>query len=95
MLSTIPRLRAVYVPTNACACREVAQGGKLLQESGTLSAWCVCCRASQWASHFEITDINKNLKDGEAYTYDLEWSPDSVKPPIKQNVRGVPPAYIE
>ena len=52
-------------------------------------------RASQWASHFEITDVNKDLKAGEAYTYDLEWSPDAVKPPIKQNVRAVPPAYIE
>ena len=55
----------------------------------------MCCRASQWATHFEITDVNKNLKAGEAYTYDLEWSPDAVKPPIKQNVRAVPPAYIE
>ena len=53
------------------------------------------CRASQWASHFNITNINKDLKEGEAYTYDLEWSPDAVKPPIQQKVRGVPPAYIE
>ena len=53
------------------------------------------CRASQWASHFEITNVNRDLAPGEAYTYDLEWSPDAVKPPIRQRVRGVPPAYIE
>ena len=52
-------------------------------------------RASQWASHFNITNINKDLKEGEAYTYELEWSPDAIKPPIQQKVRGVPPAYIE
>jgi hypothetical protein len=52
-------------------------------------------RASQWASHFEIGNVNKDLAPGEAYTYDLEWSPDAIKPPIRQRVRGVPPAYIE
>ena len=60
-----------------------------------LSSCILRSRASQWASHFEITDVNKDLKAGEAYTYDLEWSPDAVKPPIKQKVRAVPPAYIE
>ena len=39
--------------------------------------------------------MNKNMGPGEAYTYDLEWSPDAIKPPIQQRVRGVPPAYIE
>lgn len=53
------------------------------------------CRASQWANHFEVTNINKDLGELEGYTYDLEWSPDAIKPPIKQKVRGVPPAYIE
>jgi hypothetical protein len=53
------------------------------------------CRASQWANHFEVTNINTDLGNAEGYTYDLEWSPDAIKPPIKQKVRGVPPAYIE
>lgn len=61
---------------------------------------CVRCspgarRASPWATHFEVTNVNKDLGPGEAYTYDLEWSPDAIKPPIQQRVRGVPPAYIE
>ncbi|CAL8465289.1 g4824 [Coccomyxa elongata] len=52
-------------------------------------------RASQWANHFEVTNLNKDKGPGDAYTYDLEWSPDAIKPPIHQKVKGVPPAYIE
>jgi hypothetical protein len=52
-------------------------------------------RASQWANHFEVTNLNKDKGPGDAYTYDLEWSPDAIKPPINQKVKGVPPAYIE
>ncbi|EIE23217.1 Rieske-domain-containing protein [Coccomyxa subellipsoidea C-169] len=51
--------------------------------------------ASQWANHFEVTNLNKDKGPGDAYTYDLEWSPDAIKPPINQKVKGVPPAYIE
>ena len=42
-----------------------------------------------------MTNVNADLAPGEAYSYDLEWSPDAIKPPIRQRVRGVPPAYIE
>lgn len=56
---------------------------------------CIVCRASQWANHFEVTNLNKDKGPGDAYTYDLEWSPDAIKPPIHQKVKGVPPAYIE
>lgn len=57
--------------------------------------WKCGCRASQWASHFEVTNVNKDKGPGDAYTYDLEWSPDAIKPPINQKVKGVPPVYIE
>ena len=56
---------------------------------------CILCRASQWANHFEVTNLNKEKGPQDAYTYDLEWSPDAIKPPIHQKVKGVPPAYIE
>lgn len=42
-----------------------------------------------------MTNLNKDKGPGDAYTYDLEWSPDAIKPPINQKVKGVPPAYIE
>ena len=82
-------------------CKERSHGevasskGQEHRRAEVLNSYILHSRASQWATHFEITDVNKHLKAGEAYTYDLEWSPDAVKPPIKQNVRAVPPAYIE
>jgi hypothetical protein len=42
-----------------------------------------------------VTNVNKDLKGADGYTYDLEWSPDAINPPIKQKVTLVPPSYIE
>ena len=52
-------------------------------------------RTSPWAAHFVVSNVNKDQDGPDGYTYDLEWSPDAINPPINQNVRGVPPTYIE
>ena len=52
-------------------------------------------RTSPWAAHFAVTNVNGALEGADGYTYDLEWSPDAINPPIRQRVRGVPPTYIE
>jgi len=52
-------------------------------------------RTSPWAAHFVVSNVNKELAGADGYTYDLEWSPDAINPPINQRVRGVPPTYIE
>lgn len=52
-------------------------------------------RTSPWAAHFAVTNVNGALEGRDGYTYDLEWSPDAINPPIRQRVRGVPPTYIE
>lgn len=59
-----------------------------------LDFW-VACRKSPWSSHFVISNVNKRLAGKDGYTYDLEWSPDFINPPIKQEVTMVPPTYIE
>ena len=53
------------------------------------------CRLQPWASHFKISNVNKDLKHKDRYTFDLEWSPDGINPPLTQNVIGVPPALVE
>ncbi len=52
-------------------------------------------RTSPWAAHFVVSNVTKELAGADGYTYDLEWSPDAINPPINQRVRGVPPTYIE
>ncbi|KAK9814221.1 hypothetical protein WJX72_002503 [[Myrmecia] bisecta] len=52
-------------------------------------------RTQPWASHFKVTNVNKELVRKDGYTFDLEWSPDGINPPIAQNVKCIPPSYIE
>eukprot|EP00884_Botryococcus_braunii_P002002 jgi/Botrbrau1/11802/Bobra.0224s0008.2 len=52
-------------------------------------------RASKWAAHFQVSNVNKGWDGEDGYTYDLEWSPDGINPPIKQKVTMMPPTYIE
>ena len=47
---------------------------------------------SPWANHFRITG---DRVSPEGFTYDLEWSPDAINPPIRQTVTFHPPSLIE
>ncbi|KAK9792055.1 hypothetical protein WJX73_008202 [Symbiochloris irregularis] len=51
-------------------------------------------RESKWATHFKIWDVNKRQTWPDGYTYELEWSPDGINPPIQQAVTCIAPSFI-
>ncbi|DBA75020.1 TPA: hypothetical protein ACH3X1_010361 [Trebouxia sp. C0004] len=52
-------------------------------------------RTSDWANHFKLSAVNRDLKQTDGYTYDLEWSPSGVNAPSLQHVSFTPPSLIE
>lgn len=52
-------------------------------------------RTSDWANHFKLSAVNRDLKQTDGYTYDLEWSPSGFKAPSLQHVTFIPPSLIE
>lgn len=52
-------------------------------------------RESNWANHFKLSAVNRDLKRADGYTYDLEWSPSGFKAPSLQHVSFTPPSLIE
>ena len=46
-------------------------------------------------NHFKLSAVNRDLKQVDGYTYDLEWSPSGFKAPSLQHVSFTAPSLIE